>query len=116
MRETFRVPEDDRFMLIDEYDAENIQHSYNYPGIAHSADLLIIQLTVNDTRTIEQKKALYVSIVFEHLTKNTGVRQEDILVNLVEVAKENWSFGAGIAQYAEENWSSVAGTVQYAED
>ncbi|MGA8772325.1 MAG: tautomerase family protein, partial [Rhodomicrobium sp.] len=92
-----------------------IQHSHNYPGIAHSDDLLIIQLTVNNTRTIEQKKALYASIV-EHLTKSPGVRQEDILVNLVEVAKENWSFGAGIAQYAEEPWSPAAGTAQYPED
>jgi phenylpyruvate tautomerase PptA (4-oxalocrotonate tautomerase family) len=101
MRETFSVPEDDRFMLIDEYDAENILYSYNYPGIAHSDDLLIIQLTVNNTRTVEQKKALYASIV-EKLTKNPGVRQEDVLINLVEVAKENWSFGIGVAQYAED--------------
>ncbi len=101
MRESFSVPEDDRFMLIDEYDPENIQYSYNYPGIAHSDNLLIIQLTVNNTRTIEQKKALYKSIV-QKLVENPGVRQEDILVNLVEVAKENWSFGIGVAQYAED--------------
>ena len=100
MRETFRVPEDDKFMLIDEYDAENILYSYNYPGVAHSDDLLIIQLTVNNTRTVEQKKALYASIV-EKLSENPGVRQEDVLINLVEVAKENWSFGIGVAQYAE---------------
>jgi phenylpyruvate tautomerase PptA (4-oxalocrotonate tautomerase family) len=100
MRETFSVPEDDRFMLIDEYDAENILYSYNYPGIAHSDDLLIIQLTVNNTRTVEQKKALYASMV-EKLAQNPGVRQEDVLINLVEVAKENWSFGIGVAQYAE---------------
>jgi phenylpyruvate tautomerase PptA (4-oxalocrotonate tautomerase family) len=114
-RETFRVPEDDRFMLIDEYDAENIKISYKYPGIAHSDDLLIIQLTVNNTRTTEQKKALYARIV-DYLTKNPGVRQEDILINLVEVAKENWSFGAGMAPYAEEIWSSGAGSAQHAED
>ena len=100
MRETFRVPEDDRFMLIDEYDNENILYSASYPGIPHSDDLLIIQLTVNDTRTVEQKKALYASIV-EKLSSNPGVRQEDVLINLVEVAKENWSFGIGVAQYAE---------------
>ena len=100
MRETFRVPEDDRFMLIDEYDPENIVYSYNYPGMPHSDDLLIIQLTVNNTRTIEQKKALYAKIV-ENLVKSPGVRQEDVLINLVEVAKENWSFGIGVAQYAE---------------
>ena len=101
MRETFRVPEDDRFMLIDEYDNENILYSASYPGIPHSDDLLIIQLTVNDTRTVDQKKALYASIV-EKLSSNPGVRQEDVLINLVEVAKENWSFGIGVAQYAED--------------
>lgn len=101
MRETFRVPEDDRFMLIDEYDNENILYSASYPGIPHSDDLLIIQLTVNDTRTVDQKKALYASIV-EKLSNNPGVRQEDVLINLVEVAKENWSFGIGVAQYAED--------------
>ncbi len=101
MRETFSVPEDDRFMLIDEYDPENIQYSYSYPGLRHSDDLLIIQLTVNNTRTVEQKKALYAAVV-EKLTKNPGVRQEDVLINLVEVAKENWSFGAGTAPYAKD--------------
>ncbi len=100
LRDVFSVPEDDQFMLIDEYDAENILYSYTYPNIPHSDDLLIIQLTVNDTRTLEQKKALYARIV-ENLGKNPGVRQEDVLINLVEVAKENWSFGIGVAQYAE---------------
>jgi 4-oxalocrotonate tautomerase len=99
LREIFNVPDNDRFMLIDEYDAENILHSYEYPDIPHSDDLVIIQLTVNNTRTVEQKKALYVRIV-ENLTERPGVRQEDVLINLVEVAKENWSFGAGLAQYA----------------
>jgi 4-oxalocrotonate tautomerase len=100
LHDVFSVPEDDKFMLIDEYDADNILYSYSYPNITHSDDLLIIQLTVNNTRTLDQKKALYARIV-ENLAKNPGVRQEDVLINLVEVAKENWSFGLGVAQYAE---------------
>jgi 4-oxalocrotonate tautomerase len=99
LREIFNVPDNDRFMLVDEYDAENILHSYEYPDIPHSDELVIIQLTVNNTRTLEQKKALYMCIV-EKLTQKPGIRQEDVLINLVEVAKENWSFGAGLAQYA----------------
>jgi 4-oxalocrotonate tautomerase len=100
LHDVFSVPEDDKFMLIDEYDADNILYSYSYPNITHSDDLLIIQLTVNNTRTIDQKKALYARIV-ENLVKKPGVRQEDVLINIVEVAKENWSFGLGVAQYAE---------------
>jgi 4-oxalocrotonate tautomerase len=99
MVETFNVPEDDKFMVIDEYDPENFVFSKTYMNIARSDKLVIIQLTVNNTRTIEQKKALYVRIV-ERLNLQPGIRPEDILINLVEVNKENWSFGHGLAQYA----------------
>jgi phenylpyruvate tautomerase PptA (4-oxalocrotonate tautomerase family) len=60
---------------------------------------MVIQITANDTRTVEQKKALYKGIA-ERLSKSPGVRTQDILINLVEVKKENWSFGNGEAQYA----------------
>ena len=60
---------------------------------------MMIQVTVSDTRTVEQKKRLFRRIA-DHLSENPGLRPEDILINLVEVKKENWSFGKGIAQYA----------------
>lgn len=99
MRESFGVPEDDRFMLIEEYDKTNFVYGTSYLGIARDDDLVIVQITVNNTRGIEQKKALFARIA-ELLAKNPGVRPENVLVNLVEVPKENWSFGNGIAQYA----------------
>jgi 4-oxalocrotonate tautomerase len=60
---------------------------------------VLIQITANNTRTVEQKKALYKRIA-EHLAQSPGVRPEDVFVNLVDVPKENWSFGNGIGQYA----------------
>ncbi len=99
MRETFNVPEDDRFMLIDEYGEEDFLYGANYLGIARDGDLVIIQITVSNTRTVEQKKALYAAIA-DRLSRDPGIRPENIFINLVEVAKENWSFGKGIAQYA----------------
>ncbi|MGH6811113.1 MAG: tautomerase family protein [Methylocella sp.] len=99
MREAFDVPEDDRFMTIDEYDNSNFVYGENYLGIARDDDLVIIQITVNNTRGPDKKKALYARIA-ENLAKNPGIRPENILVNLLEVPKENWSFGNGIAQYA----------------
>ena len=99
MRETFNVPEEDRFMTIDEYDKNNFVYGENYLGIARDDDLVIVQITVNNTRGPEQKKALFARIA-ELLAKNPGIRPENILVNLLEVPKENWSFGNGIAQYA----------------
>ncbi len=101
MRETFNVPEDDRFMLISEHDADDFFYGADYLGIRRSDDLVIIQLTVSNTRTLAQKQALFARIS-EWLTRDPGLRPEDIFINLVEVAPENWSFGHGIAQYAAQ--------------
>ena len=98
MRQTFGVPENDRFMLIEEYDKSNFDYDANYLGVARDDDLVIIQITVNNTRGIEQKKAFFAKIA-EILSKNPGIRPENILINLLEVPKENWSFGNGVAQY-----------------
>jgi len=99
MRETFNVPENDQFMTITEHSAGNFRYDPSYGGVERTDDLVLIQITANNTRTVEQKKALYRRIV-ELLGKNPGIRPDDVFVNLVEVAKENWSFGNGLAQYA----------------
>jgi 4-oxalocrotonate tautomerase len=98
LRETFTVPDEDRFLIVNELDEDNFVYSENYLGIARSNDLVIIQLTVSNTRGVEQKKALYARIV-DLLSENPGLRPQDVFINIVEVAKENWSFGDGIAQY-----------------
>jgi 4-oxalocrotonate tautomerase len=99
MRETFNVPADDRFILVSQHDADEFDCDPNYLGIDRSDDLVIVQITCNGGRTVEQKKALYRSIA-EKFSADPGLRPEDVFINLVEVAKENWSFGNGIAQYA----------------
>jgi phenylpyruvate tautomerase PptA (4-oxalocrotonate tautomerase family) len=101
MRETFNVPEDDRFMTLSEHDESTFTYRASYFGIARSDDLVILQITANNTRTAEQKKALYRRIA-EHLTASPGLRPEDIFISLVEVLPENWSFGHGVAQYAAD--------------
>jgi phenylpyruvate tautomerase PptA (4-oxalocrotonate tautomerase family) len=101
MREVFDVPEEDRFMVITEHDEPDFSYSPTYLGINRSDDLVLIQLTVSNTRTFEKKKALYRRIV-ENLTADPGLRPEDIFINLVEVLPENWSFGNGIAQYVAD--------------
>jgi 4-oxalocrotonate tautomerase len=99
LRETYEVPEEDRFMLVTEHDADGFSYSDRYLGIRRSDDLVIIQLTVSNTRTLEHKKALFQAIA-DKLAANPGLRREDAFINLVEVVKENWSFGNGVAQYA----------------
>lgn len=99
LRETFNVPEDDQFMTITEHEQGNFRYGVSYLGVARSDDLVFIQITANNTRTLEQKKALYRRTA-DLLGDRPGIRPEDVFVSLVEVAKENWSLGRGLAQYA----------------
>ena len=99
MREVFAVPEEDRFIVVTEHDEHEFFYSETYLNIERTSDLVIIQITANDTRSLDQKKALFARIV-ELLGEAPGLRPQDVLINLVEVDKANWSFGNGIAQYA----------------
>ncbi|MGA7407209.1 MAG: tautomerase family protein, partial [Pseudolabrys sp.] len=98
MRETFVVPDEDRFMVVTEHDEDGFFYSKTYLSIERTDDLVLIQLTVTNSRNVDQKKALFSRIV-ELLAQQPGLRPQDVFINLVEVEKENWSFGNGIAQY-----------------
>ena len=93
------VPKDDRFQTINEHEPPNFVFDPAYLGIRRSEDLVMIQITWNEGRTLEQKKALFKAIA-DGFAGRLGMRREDVFVNLVEVRKENWSFGRGVAQYA----------------
>jgi 4-oxalocrotonate tautomerase len=96
---TLNAPENDRFQVISQHTREALLIDPTYLGIERSADALIIQLTLNEGRTVEVKKAFYKAVA-DGLHQRVGLRREDVFINLVEVKKENWSFGNGIAQYA----------------
>lgn len=98
MRQTINVPADDRFQVITEHTAEDFIYDPNYLGIARTPDCIFIQITMSLGRTVEQKKAFYKAIV-DGLHERLKIRREDVFINLVEVVKENWSFGNGEAQY-----------------
>ena len=98
MVETINVPQGDRFQVVTEHDASGLLYDPSYLGIQRSDGIVIIQMTITEGRTVEKKQALYKRLA-ERLKGELGVRIEDVFVNLVEVKKENWSFGNGIAQY-----------------
>jgi 4-oxalocrotonate tautomerase len=99
MRDTFDVPADDRFMVITEHDEDTFSFGHSYLSIERSDDLVVIQITANNTRTVDKKRLLYARIA-ERLAASPGIRRQDVFVSIVEVPKENWSFGNGAAQYA----------------
>ncbi len=99
MVDVLKAPVDDRFQLIREHAPENHIADATYLGIRRTAECVFIQLTLVAGRTVEQKKGFYKAVA-DGLHERLGLRREDVFIHLVEVAKENWSFGNGEAQYA----------------
>ena len=99
MRATLNVPENDRFQIIGEHAPEDFIIDRQYLGIVRSADCVVIQVTLNEGRTIAMKKAFYHAVA-DGLQERVSMRREDVFISLVEVHKENWSFGNGEGQYA----------------
>jgi len=100
MLETLNVPAKDNFQIITEHDENSLIYDPNYLDIPRTNGSVIIQITLNEGRSLELKKAFYQAVA-DSLHDEFGLRREDILINLVEVKKENWSFGNGVAQYAQ---------------
>jgi phenylpyruvate tautomerase PptA (4-oxalocrotonate tautomerase family) len=92
------VPAEDRFQVIEELPPENLSFSSSYLGLAHEGPMVFVQVTLNAGRSVEVKKALYARIA-EGVHAACGARREDVIVSLLEVARENWSFGGGSMSY-----------------
>ena len=101
MEEAISVPKDDKFQIITRHDSSDLNIPDSYLGIKYTDKIVIIQITLNGGRSTELKQKLYKRIA-EDLNKDLNIRKEDVFIGLVEVAKENWSFGNGEAQYASK--------------
>jgi phenylpyruvate tautomerase PptA (4-oxalocrotonate tautomerase family) len=99
MLDTINVPPKDNFQLISEHDPGTLVYDPEYLDIPRTDGVIFIQITLNEGRSVELKKAFY-SALAERLNHELGVRIQDVFISLVEVKKENWSFGNGVAQYA----------------
>lgn len=97
------VPEDDRFQVITHHDRGKIVYPTNgYLGIRYSPGLVIIQITWNAGRSVDVKKRFY-RMVAESVAKRALISERDVFINIVEVARENWSFGNGDMQYGQKD-------------
>ncbi|MGE8158957.1 tautomerase family protein [Paraburkholderia sp. NPDC080076] len=94
------VPKNDKFQVISRHSSDELLYpTEGYLGVSYSPGIVFIQVTWNSGRTVDVKKAFYKAIV-DGIHAKAGVRKEDIVINLVDVAREDWSFGTGEMQYA----------------
>jgi 4-oxalocrotonate tautomerase len=99
--EAMAVPAKDRFQVISEYKACDLIYDADYLDVKRSGKIVFVQITLSTGRKPGQKRALFKRMA-ELLAKSPGLRPEDLLINLVEVSWENWSFGNGEAQYQKD--------------
>ena len=92
------VPEHDRFQVITEHRKDGLAFDHDYLGVHRSDNCIFLQITLNAGRSVELKQRFYEAVT-DNLHEGVKLRREDVFVNLVEVPKENWSFGNGEAQY-----------------
>jgi 4-oxalocrotonate tautomerase len=98
MIEAIDAPAQDRFQIITEHSPNDLIYDPKYLGIERSDNIVIVQITLSAGRKPPQKRKLYRRMA-EILEKSPGLRSQDLMINLIEVAWENWSFGNGEAQY-----------------
>jgi 4-oxalocrotonate tautomerase len=97
--ETAGVPADDFFCAIHELPPEDFRFDPTYLGIPRTKELIVVQIVLNAGRTVEVKRLLYARLA-EKVGQRPGIRHEDVLINLIEVPRENWSFGNGLMTYS----------------
>ncbi len=98
LQQYLNVPENDKFQVITRHDSLELVTPKTYLGIEYSDGIIFIQVTLNEGRTTEMKKNFYKAIC-DGVVQKLKVRPQDIIINLIEVNKENWSFGNGEMQY-----------------
>jgi phenylpyruvate tautomerase PptA (4-oxalocrotonate tautomerase family) len=97
MRE-FNIPANDYFHIIEELEPKQIKFPETYLEVAHTADIVYIQIIAGQGRTVEQKRALYREIA-ERITRSTTITKNNIIIVLLEnEGPQNWSFGNGEIQ------------------
>lgn len=94
------VPANDKFQVISRHAPDELVYpAEGYLGVSYSPSIIFIQVTWNAGRTVDTKKAFYRAVA-DSIHTRTGVRKEDVWISLVDVAREDWSFGNGEMQYA----------------
>jgi phenylpyruvate tautomerase PptA (4-oxalocrotonate tautomerase family) len=99
MVETIDIPADDRFQVITEHPAGRLVYDPGYLGVGRDDGFMVVQIALARGRPVAKKEALYRRIA-ELLAERTAVAPGNVFVSLLEVGREDWSFGEGVAQYA----------------
>ncbi|MBN3725012.1 tautomerase family protein [Burkholderia sp. Ac-20379] len=94
------VPPHDKFQIVTRHAPDELIYpAEGYLGVTYTPAIVFIQITWNAGRTVDVKQAFYRAVA-DGIHEKTGLRKQDVWINLVDVAREDWSFGNGEMHYA----------------
>jgi phenylpyruvate tautomerase PptA (4-oxalocrotonate tautomerase family) len=96
---TLDIPEQDRFQLIEEYEADHFIHTDAFLGLTYTRGLLMIEIAFTEGRSDALKKTLLADLN-RRLVETADVRPDDVVVLIYELWAANVSLGRGLTQRA----------------
>ncbi|MDB5617854.1 tautomerase family protein [Tardiphaga sp.] len=95
-----KAPAGDKFLIFTRHaDGELIHPAAAFMGMEYTSKIVFVQVFWVAGRSTDVKKAFYRNVA-DTLNEKIGIRKEDVWINLVDCAREDWSFGNGDMQYA----------------
>ena len=110
LMEAFEVPPDDRFQVIHQHEAHELNFDPHYLGGPRSADFVLVSVTAGRARSSAVKQAFYYRLV-ELLAQAPGLRPEDVMIVLQTTQPEDWSFSGGAQFFATARVESGGGAL-----
>ena len=95
----FKVPERDRYQIVNERKSSRMIVEDTGLGIPRTDKVIVVQV-VTRRRGKEMKQNFY-KLLTEELQKSCGIAPSDVMVSMIENSDEDWSFGLGRAQFLE---------------
>ena len=92
--DVLKAPDGDKFIVVSEHSPENLVYDQKFLGFDRSPDFILVQVTSTVGNEPTTKFAFY-QFIADQLKARLNVRPDDIMINLVFVKREDWSFGAG---------------------
>lgn len=92
--DSFAVPVEDCFQLIDKLPANQRIFNTHYLSGGRSEGFVLIQITAGRPRTREQKQSLY-RMLNERLERELAISPNDVMIIIQFNQAEDWSFSRG---------------------
>lgn len=96
MVDAFRVPNSDRYQIVHQHPAYELVVEDTGLGFVRTANQVVLQI-VTRRRGREMKENFYKGLCRE--LESCGVAPSDVVVTMITVGDEDWSFGNGRAQF-----------------